>query len=77
MTWSDGTTSLTCEECGHVDRFEAFVWVLGELAVCQNGEACHRRQERLARIEELKNRPVVKKKQSWFKKLIGPTRKRS
>lgn len=74
MTWGDGTSSLTCEECGHVDRFENFIWVLGEVPVCQNGAACHRRRDRLARIEEMRNKPPVTKKRSWLTKIFGQPR---
>lgn len=75
MTWADGTPTLICEECGHVDRPESFVWVLGELAICQNGTACHRRQERNAWIENAKRQKIhPTKKQSWLKKILPYSR---
>ncbi|QED11581.1 hypothetical protein PP914_gp091 [Arthrobacter phage Qui] len=44
MTWSDGTTKVTCELCGHhIDPSES-AWWQGEVIVCKDEVRCQKRQ---------------------------------
>jgi len=45
VTWSNGTPTIICEECGHEAMPEEFVWFQGELAICKNAVECAKRKD--------------------------------
>jgi hypothetical protein len=45
MTWSDGTTKVTCELCGQANSVEETNWFQGEVGICRDTAACRKRQE--------------------------------
>lgn len=52
-------TTLMCAYCNHISDFREFVYVRkGISTVCQNAEACARRQKRNALIADLAKKPL-------------------
>lgn len=46
MTWGDGTSTLICELCGHINKPEEAFWYEGEVAICKDEAACKLRESK-------------------------------